>query len=394
MDRDHRRVIAHFVFPYLFRTGSWIYGQLTNIEKFKSIVFTNRKENLDIFPFEPLYSYEDLQWARKVFIRLRNRGFNDVFYNFFYGLLKTHKPVLMHCHFGTCGAEFLKVSKTLRMPMVTTFYGYDMSLQPRSQPEWVEKYRVLFEEGQYFLAEGTHMKKCLNDLGCPAEKLRVQHLGVDLDELPFLPRKIGEDGIVRILVAGNFREKKGIPYALEAFARVHEKYRHTQLTLIGGSTVYQRDEEEKHRIMEIIRNHAAKESIRWLGFKPHPMFREALKSHHLFLSPSVTARDGDSEGGSPVSITEAQATGMPVISTFHADIPEVVLHEKTGVLSPEREIDALEANLEWLVTHPECWEEMGLRGREHIEKEYNVEIQGRKLEEVYLDVLSPPPRCT
>jgi colanic acid/amylovoran biosynthesis glycosyltransferase len=107
------------------------------------------------------------------------------------------------------------------------------------------------------------------------------------------------------------------------------------------------------------------------------------------LSPSLTASDGDSEGGSPVSITEALASGMPVISTAHADIPEVVKHNINGWLSPERDVDALTANLLDAVTHAEMWEEMGRRGRAWIEAEYDVKKQVGRLEDFYCKVLTP-----
>ena len=78
---------------------------------------------------------------------------------------------------------------------------------------------------------------------------------------------------------------------------------------------------------------------------------------------------------------------MPVLSTYHADIPEVVLHGVTGLLVPERDIDALAQNIEYLVRHPECWEELGRNGREHIEKEYNIVKQVERLEEIYHSAL-------
>lgn len=384
---EHRRVIAHCVSPYLFLTGSWIYGQIINMKRYKPIVLTGKKENLDIFPFDSVYSYGDLSIFEKLFIRLRNDGFSDVYHNYCYGLLRKHNAVLMQCHFGHCGVEFLEVKKKLRLPMVTTFYGADMSLVPR-EPGWKGKYQILFGEGELFLAEGNHMKKCLVELGCPEGKIIVQHLGVDLEDLLLVPRRIGADGMIHILVAGTFRQKKGIPYALEAFARVRRRYKNIQLTLIGDSAGQTRDEQEKQRILQLLAKLDLHESVRWLGFQPYPVFREMLKTHHLFLSPSVTGEDGDSEGGSPVSITEAQATGMPVISTFHADIPEVVLDGKSGLLSPERDIGVLAANLEYLVTHPVLWEEMGRCGRQHVEKDYNVKVQVRKLEEIYSGILS------
>jgi colanic acid/amylovoran biosynthesis glycosyltransferase len=348
---------------------------------------TNRTENLDIFPFNPIFSYKDVSLLQKVFIRLGNNGFKDVYRNFFCLLLKKHAARLMHSHFGYCGVEFLDMKRKLDLPMVTSFYGSDMSLLPRD-PQWKKKYEVLFGEGERFLVEGPDMKEGLLELGCPEKRIVAQHLGVDLQQFPMVPRTIRPDGIVRILVAGTFREKKGIPYALEAFARVKQKHKNMHLTLIGDASVDARDKVEKTKILEVLRKYDLYESVTCLGFQPHNVFREQLIRHDIFLSPSVEASDGDSEGGSPVSITEAQATGMPVLATFHADIPEVVLDGETGLLSPERDIEALTANLEFLVTHPEKWEEMGRQSRSHIEKEYDVKIQAKKLQEIYSSILS------
>lgn len=382
-----RSVVAQIVCPYLFLTGSWIYGQIANVDQYRQIVLTNRRENLDIFPFDPVFSYGDLLLFQKVFIRLRNNGFGDVYRNFFFGILKKYRAQLMHCHFGNCGFEFIDVKRKLKLPMATSFYGSDMSLLPRD-PEWKKKYAMIFAEGEKFLVEGNHMKTGLLELGCPGERITVQHLGVDLDCLPMAPRTISQDGTVRILVAGTFREKKGIPYALEAFARVRQKHKNMRLTLIGDATEETRDKQEKEKILEVFRKHALQDSTTWLGFQPHKVFREELLKHDVFLSPSVLAADGDSEGGSPVSITEAQATGMPVVSTFHGDIPEVVLDGRAGLLSPERDIEALTANLEFVVTHPEDWAEMGRQAREHIEEEYDVKIQARRLQRIYAALLS------
>lgn len=384
---DGRGVIAHLVQPYLFLTGSWIYGQIANIDRYRQIILTSKTENLDVFPFKPIFSYGDLLPHQKILIRLRNNGFNDVYRNFFYGVLKKHAAMLMHCHFGYCGVEFVDIKRKLKLPMVTSFYGSDMSLLPRD-PRWRRKYEVFFGEGEQFLVEGTCMKAGLMELGCPEKRIIVQHLGVDVQRLPMLPRQMGSDDMVHILVAGTFREKKGIPYALEAFARVRRKHKNMRLTLIGDAADQPRDKQEKAKIFEVLGKHDLQESITLLGFQPHRVFLESLLTHHLFLSPSVTAVDGDSEGGSPVSITEAQATGMPVLSTFHADISEVVLDGTSGLLCVERDIEALAANLEFLVTHPEAWAEMGRHARAHIEKEYNVKTQVRRLEGIYSALLS------
>jgi colanic acid/amylovoran biosynthesis glycosyltransferase len=81
------------------------------------------------------------------------------------------------------------------------------------------------------------------------------------------------------------------------------------------------------------------------------------------------------------------ASGMPIISTYHCDIPEVVVDGESGLLVPERDVDALAERLEYLVNHPEKWEEMGRAGRQHIEAEYDVRKQVPKLEKLYAKAL-------
>jgi colanic acid/amylovoran biosynthesis glycosyltransferase len=209
------------------------------------------------------------------------------------------------------------------------------------------------------------MRQSLLDLGCPPEKVVVQQLGVSLDQLPFVPRRPDPSGVVRILIAATFREKKGIPDALRAVARARRHYPRLEVTLLGDASDKPGDREEKARIMALLPT--LEGAVRCLGFQPYSVFRQALLDHHLFLSPSRTACDGDSEGGAPVSLLEAQATGMPVLSTRHADIPEVVVDGKSGLLSPEGDLETLAANLMQLIRSPALWEPMGAAGRAHVE---------------------------
>lgn len=127
--------------------------------------------------------------------------------------------------------------------------------------------------------------------------------------------------------------------------------------------------------------------IRWLGYQPHEVFLREAAVSHLFLSPSVVAADGDTEGGAPVSIIEAQATGMPVLATTHADIPEVTRPGVSAFLVPERDVDALEERLAYMLDHPERWAEMGMAGRAHVQQEFDSLTQGKRLEGLYRKLL-------
>ena len=382
-----RPVVGHVVEPYLFQTGSWVYGQLTHLKRYAPIVLTARTENLDQFPFEPVFNYGTLGRTQKALLGLwkhRRRGLKDAFYE---RALRSRQARLIHAHFGPAGVAMLGVKRATRLPLVTTFYGADVSAVPRALT-WRRHYARLFHEGDLFLAEGPAMRRALIGLGCAPEKVVVQHLGVALEQLPFSPRRPDPSGIVRILIAATFREKKGIPDALRAVARARRIYPRLQVTLLGDATQKPGDREEKTRILALLP--ALEGTVQCLGFQPHSVFRNALLQHHIFLSPSRTARDGDTEGGAPVSLLEAQATGMPVLSTRHADIPEVVVNGQSGLLSPEGDLETLTDNLTQLILTPARWAAMGAAGRAHLEAHHDLSTHAAKLEGLYDRVLWSP----
>jgi len=74
---------------------------------------------------------------------------------------------------------------------------------------------------------------------------------------------------------------------------------------------------------------------------------------------------------------------MPVLSTTHCDIPEVVINGESGYLVPEKDVDALAEKLEFLILNPDLWKNMGLSGRKHIEANYDLKKQVKRLEEIY-----------
>jgi len=162
------------------------------------------------------------------------------------------------------------------------------------------------------------------------------------------------------------------------------------LTIIGDSQGGTTGETEKKKILNIMQEYSLKDCVTMFGYQPYPVFLKELYRHHIFLHPSIHASNGDTEGGAPVSIIEASASGMPILSTTHCDIPEVVKDRESGYLVPERDIDALTERLEFLVFNPNLWNEMALNGRKHIEKNYDVKKQVQKLEEIYDKVLIKP----
>ncbi|OHB71653.1 MAG: hypothetical protein A2W23_07360 [Planctomycetes bacterium RBG_16_43_13] len=385
---NKNKIVVHSLDAFLFITGSWIYNQIIDLSRWQPVVVCKKRMNQDIFPFEPVYSLDSCSTLGIYFQEIGRILLSLPYHPYIYYALKRKGVSLLHSHFGNRGYYDIGLKKKLVVPLITTFYGYDLNYVPIKNPVWKERYMKLFSEGDLFLVEGSHMKECLVELGCPREKITVQHLGVDLEKIEFIPRRPKEKENIKILVAGAFREKKGIPYALEAYGKVRQKYKNMELTLIGDSGGQEREEEEKRRISQVIEKYKLQESVRLLGFKPHSVFLEEAAKHDIFLSPSVHSSDGDTEGGAPVSIIEASASGMPILSTYHCDIPEVVIDRKSGFLVPERDVDALAEKLEYLVLNNSLWEEMGRAGRKHIEDNYNIIKQREALETIYDSLVS------
>jgi colanic acid/amylovoran biosynthesis glycosyltransferase len=384
--------IAHFVHRYLFLTGSWIYSQLVNMKKYQPFVLTRALENRDQFPFEAVYCYTQRFKGNKLWQIGLRKGYEAVTHEqerYYTDVINSQKAFLLHAHFGTEGYYHLGVQKKTQLPLVTTFYGSDVSKLPQRRPMWRKRYRRLFEAGSVFLAEGPYMAQAIVDLGCPSHKVRVQHLGVDVRRIPFVPRVRPDARPVRILMVCSFREKKGIPYGIKAFARAYRKFPEMELRIIGGTKTL-----NEKLIMEqcksIVLNEGIADRVAFLGYVAYNDYLRETETAHIFLAPSVKSADGDTEGGAPVAVIEAAAAGMPVIATRHCDIPNVVIDGKSGFLVPERDIPSLSKAILSLAASPETWPEMGKVGRERVETSFDVFKQIVRLERIYDEVLSGP----
>jgi colanic acid/amylovoran biosynthesis glycosyltransferase len=292
--------------------------------------------------------------------------------------LRRHATGVLHAHFGYTGQQILAVKAQTGLPLVTSFYGEDASALPREQG-WRKRYAELFARGDRFLVEGPVMRQRLVALGCKPEKISIQPIAIPVARYPFRERRRRTGQPVQLLFCASLREKKGLVYALEALARVRAD--HADLTLrVAG------DGPERATIENLIDRLCLRDAVEMLGAIPHEQFVKELEGADLFVQPSVTARNGDTEGGAPTTLLEAQACGLPVLSTFHADIPNVVGHGESGLLAPERDADALASHLELLLEEPERWPAMSRAGRARVEQFHDAPRLMERLEDLYLEL--------
>ncbi len=286
---------------------------------------------------------------------------------------------LVHCHFGQTGliASVLKDIGAFQGKVITTFYGYDISNYIREQG--LNAYNFLFAHGDLFIAISQKMREDLIRLGCNKDKIVIHRLGVDLARFAFRPPKVRIDGKVRILTVGRFIQKKGLEYGIRAVAEVLKKYPEIEYNIVG-------DGELRGAMTQLIARLNVGKHIHLLGWRTPEDVANLMKEADIFLAPSMMSGNGDQEG-TPTVIIEALARGLPVLSTFHSGIPELVQDGHSGFLVPEEDTTALAERLEFMVKHPRRWEDMGRAGRAWVERNCDINRLNDRLVELCKGVI-------
>lgn len=379
--------VLHNLPVWLPQTQTWMYNQLHFLPSdIEAHITCDRTENLDQFQVPNIHCLADRPvWCRywdKGLRKLRLRRYRSLPVD----IAREQRIAILHSHFGHEGWFDMEIARRAKLKHVVTFYGLDVNYLPQNQPVWRDRYLDLFSHVDAVLCEGHHMAECIRALGCPEEKVLVQHLGIAVADIPFAPAVWRPGEQLKVLMAASFREKKGIPDGLEALGRLLKNIP-LEVTLIGDAGADLRAASEKRKILDVIDRHGLTGHTRLLGYQPHARMLEEARRHHIFLSPSLTASDGDTEGGAPVSLIEMAAAGMMVVSTRHCDIPGVIRHGETGLLSAEHDIDGLVRNLQWLLDHIDQWNAMQIAARKHVEASFDAHIQAERLAGIYRSLL-------
>jgi colanic acid/amylovoran biosynthesis glycosyltransferase len=279
---------------------------------------------------------------------------------------------VIHAHFGPVAKNLLFARDLWRAPLVVTFHGYDYCTIPREQGRKV--YDRLFREADLITIHSAYGWERLIELGCPTEKLCRLPVGIDPDKFPYCARSLKQGECVRILTVARLVPIKGIAYAIEAVAELRARGNAVRYDIIG-------DGAERSNLECQIQQLGLEQVVQLHGAQNAQFVKQMLDSAHIFLLPSINI-DGDEEG-TPVSLMEAQAAGLPVVASSTGGIPEVVRDGIGGLLFPERNVSALVEELIWLIEHADTWHKMGALGRQHVEQNFNLKMLSHELVEVY-----------
>lgn len=159
------------------------------------------------------------------------------------------------------------------------------------------------------------------------------------------------------------------------------------ITIIGDATAAPGSAREKDRILATIRRHGLAGRVNMIGFQTHDRLFEEAYRHHLYVAPSLTDIDGDCEGGAPVALIEMVASGMPVVSTRHCDIPGVIRDGVSGYLAEEHDVECLSGQIRRMIESVDDWPRMLRAGRDWVERRFDAVEQGVQLAAIYSEVI-------
>lgn len=300
--------------------------------------------------------------------------------------LTVAEPLLRHggkydvlfAHFGPNGlrASWYRDAGLVQGPLVTVFHGFDLSTYLHLNGEQI--YRPLFNSGDLFLPISRFWKNKLQELGCPSEKIKVHHVGINCEQF-YYKKRIPKINSPKVLISvARLVEKKGIEYAIRAMARLVIMNVDVRYRIIGSGPL-------EASLRQLTSELGLANRIEFLGTKTSGEIAEELTQAQLFLAPSTTSGDGDMEG-IPTVLMEAMATGLPVISTYHSGIPELVEDGISGKLVPERDVESLAQAIKSLIDDVDHWSVIGKAGRGKVLKEFNAKALNHRLEQLFENV--------
>ncbi|GHB92064.1 glycosyltransferase family 4 protein [Cerasicoccus arenae] len=288
------------------------------------------------------------------------------------GFFASHNVDVILAEFGATGAAITPIAKQLGIPLIVHFHGHDAHRQPELTPERLAKYCAMFDYAHSVLGVSRFMIDALAGLGCNEKKLVYN---------PYGPRdsfyEIQSSYQPIVLSVGRFTNIKANHLTLLAFSKALKEVPNAQLVQIG-------DGELLETCITLAKVLGIEKNVIFKGAIPHQEIAQYFANACCFAQHSVIPSYGDAEG-TPNTILEAAAAGLPIVSTRHAGIKDVVIEGKTGMLVDELDVDTMGAHMSHLLRNPELCRQMGSAARKHTKNNFNSQQHIHRLQSVIDD---------
>lgn len=376
--RPGRPVAVQYCATFLKPEMLHVYRQISGLEGWKPVVFTQKREGEASFPFSPIVRVPRpwsralrrmvvRQWLKRPVMIYRSEA------RWLSREVERVGAAVVHIYFGHIAVQLLPFLRQSPVPVVVSFHGAD-AMVDMEKPAYRRATLEMMERARLVLVRSRSLAARIEALGCPADKIRIHRTGIPLEHFPFVARQAPPDGAWRFFQACRLIPKKGLRTTLRAFAAFAAAYPRATLRIAGEGPMLA-------ELQTLAGELGIGSQVEFSGFLSQERLREELYAAHAFLHPSEVGADGNQEGV-PNSMLEAMSTGLPVLATYHGGIPEAVEHGETGFLVQEGDWKALRAAMFCLVrprgwgsadstgstagseSEPGALERLGLAGRE------------------------------
>jgi colanic acid/amylovoran biosynthesis glycosyltransferase len=273
--------------------------------------------------------------------------------------LKKHKINVVLAEYGTTGAQIFSLCKELNIPMIVHFHGYDISIKEVIGYH-KELYKSMFAYVSYIVAVSEDMRVDLIAAGASKKKIIVNPCGPDERFNKITPNYKSNN----LLAIGRLTDKKAPYYTILAFEKLSILYPDLKLIMIGDGYLF-------NVCNNLVSHLKLKNKVKILSKVPHAEIEYYMNDSFCFVQHSIVAENGDSEG-TPVSILEASAAGLPVVSTSHKGIKQAVIHEETGFLVQEHDVESMYKYMKIITENRLLGIKLGTSGRKHIQLNYSI----------------------
>jgi colanic acid/amylovoran biosynthesis glycosyltransferase len=275
--------------------------------------------------------------------------------------LANNRVAAVLAEYGTTGVALMQACERAAIPLIVHFFGFDA--YSRETLEGVgRRYPELFDVASAIVVVSRHMEEQLLRLGAPGHKVFYNPCGADVTRFHGANPAQSPPRFVAI---GRFVDKKAPFLTLLAFEQVLAAVPEARLTMVGDGYLWEASQQLATALGIAGR-------VEFLGPRPHAELTSIMQEARAFVQHSVTTSYGDSEG-TPVIVLEAAAMGLPVVSTRHGGIPDVVIDGESGLLVDEGDVEAMAECMIRLLEDPLLAARLGQAARERVETEFAQE---------------------
>lgn len=293
--------------------------------------------------------------------------------------LKDNRIAVVLTEYGTVGATVAKACSIAKVPLVIHFHGVDAH-RYRLLEEFKPLYEEAFAYAAAIIAVSGDMRDNLIKLGADPGKVHLIPYGVSTD----LFQQVRLSAGLHFLTVGRLVDKKAPLTTIAAFSRVVERFPKALLRMVGDGPLLK-------QAKALVKQLGIQENVTFTGVLQRQAILDLMADTYCYVQHSVTATDGDMEG-TPNTILEASAVGLPIISTRHAGIKEVVIEGITGYLVNEYDEQGMARHMISLASSREMAEQLGMAARQHMLQHYHISEQIAKLQSILQQAAQQEPQ--